>query len=187
MSETKQKLRISRAAAVVCAPAGISHPIRTVLARAKQTKRFQRFILKRGTVKWKYAGQQGQRHYLPEPTAETADCGCGKPFRFLHKCTSQRSHRPHNTTQFGLRRLGNELSHPPRLNYFPVVGIFLLQPITISVRAISALFIQKGRPVSSFTFETAPKIVCEQGGIKRLGEMSRGLGIRHLFLVTMWV
>jgi len=35
-----------------------------------------------------------------------------------------------------------------------------------------------------FTFETAPKIVCEQGGAKRLGEISRGLGIRHLFLVT---
>lgn len=38
--------------------------------------------------------------------------------------------------------------------------------------------------MSQFTFETAPKIICEQGGANRLGEIATGLGIRHLFLVT---
>jgi alcohol dehydrogenase class IV len=38
--------------------------------------------------------------------------------------------------------------------------------------------------MSQFTFETAPRIVCEQGGVKRLGEIAKGLGVRHLFLVT---
>ncbi|MDP3616768.1 MAG: iron-containing alcohol dehydrogenase, partial [Rhodoferax sp.] len=38
--------------------------------------------------------------------------------------------------------------------------------------------------MSQFTFETAPKIICEQGGADRLGEIASGLGIRHLFLVT---
>jgi len=38
--------------------------------------------------------------------------------------------------------------------------------------------------MSSFVFETAPRIVCEQGGVKRLGEIATGLGIRRLFLVT---
>jgi alcohol dehydrogenase class IV len=38
--------------------------------------------------------------------------------------------------------------------------------------------------MSQFSFETAPKIVCEQGGAHRLGEIARGLGVRHLFLVT---
>lgn len=38
--------------------------------------------------------------------------------------------------------------------------------------------------MSQFVFETTPKIVCEQGGAARLGEIAAGLGIRHLFLVT---
>lgn len=38
--------------------------------------------------------------------------------------------------------------------------------------------------MSQFIFETAPKIVCEQGGAKRLGELAKGLGVHHLFLVT---
>lgn len=38
--------------------------------------------------------------------------------------------------------------------------------------------------MSQFIFETAPKIVCEQGGAKRLGEIAKGLGVHHLFLVT---
>jgi alcohol dehydrogenase class IV len=38
--------------------------------------------------------------------------------------------------------------------------------------------------MSSFTFETAPKIICEQGGAARLGEIAKGLGITRLFLVT---
>ncbi|MDD5332552.1 MAG: iron-containing alcohol dehydrogenase [Rhodoferax sp.] len=38
--------------------------------------------------------------------------------------------------------------------------------------------------MSQFTFETAPKIICEQGGANRLGEIAQGLGISHLFLVT---
>ncbi len=35
-----------------------------------------------------------------------------------------------------------------------------------------------------FSFETAPKIICEQGAAERLGEIARGLGITRLFLVT---
>lgn len=35
-----------------------------------------------------------------------------------------------------------------------------------------------------FIFETAPKIICEQGATSRLGEIVRSMGIRHLFLVT---
>ena len=35
-----------------------------------------------------------------------------------------------------------------------------------------------------FTFETTPKIICEQGAAKRLGEIARGLGMSHVFLVT---
>ena len=38
--------------------------------------------------------------------------------------------------------------------------------------------------MSQFTFETAPKIICEQGGADRLGEIARSLGITRLFLVT---
>lgn len=38
--------------------------------------------------------------------------------------------------------------------------------------------------MSNFVFESAPKIVCEQGGASRLGELARGLGGRHVFLVT---
>lgn len=38
--------------------------------------------------------------------------------------------------------------------------------------------------MSHFSFETAPKIVCEQGGAARLGDFVRGLGISRLFLVT---
>lgn len=38
--------------------------------------------------------------------------------------------------------------------------------------------------MSQFVFETAPKIVCEQGGAGRLGEIAGSLGIRRLFLVT---
>ncbi len=38
--------------------------------------------------------------------------------------------------------------------------------------------------MSTFTFETAPKIICEQGGAARLGEIAKGLGISRLFLVT---
>lgn len=38
--------------------------------------------------------------------------------------------------------------------------------------------------MSQFTFETAPKIVCEQGGANRLGDIAKGLGVRHLFLAT---
>lgn len=38
--------------------------------------------------------------------------------------------------------------------------------------------------MSQFTFETTPKIICEQGGADRLGEIAQGLGITHLFLVT---
>lgn len=38
--------------------------------------------------------------------------------------------------------------------------------------------------MSQFTFETAPKIICEQGGADRLGEIAQGLGITRLFLVT---
>lgn len=35
-----------------------------------------------------------------------------------------------------------------------------------------------------FSFETAPRIICEQGGAARLGEISRSLGMSRLFLVT---
>jgi len=42
----------------------------------------------------------------------------------------------------------------------------------------------KGFIMSQFSFETAPKIICEQGGANRLGEISKGLGISRLFLVT---
>ena len=38
--------------------------------------------------------------------------------------------------------------------------------------------------MASFTFETTPKIICEQGGADRLGEIARGLYISRLFLVT---
>jgi alcohol dehydrogenase class IV len=38
--------------------------------------------------------------------------------------------------------------------------------------------------MSQFAFETAPKIVCEQGGASRLGEIAGSLGISRLFLVT---
>jgi alcohol dehydrogenase class IV len=38
--------------------------------------------------------------------------------------------------------------------------------------------------MSSFIFETAPKIICEQGGAARLGEIAKGLGVTRLFLVT---
>ena len=38
--------------------------------------------------------------------------------------------------------------------------------------------------MTTFSFETAPKIICEQGGADRLGEIAKGLGITRLFLVT---
>ncbi|MDP1901433.1 MAG: iron-containing alcohol dehydrogenase [Rubrivivax sp.] len=38
--------------------------------------------------------------------------------------------------------------------------------------------------MSQFTFETAPKIICEQGGADRLGEIAKALGVTHLFFVT---
>ena len=38
--------------------------------------------------------------------------------------------------------------------------------------------------MSQFSFETAPRILCEQGGAHRLGELAIGLGISHVFLVT---
>ncbi len=38
--------------------------------------------------------------------------------------------------------------------------------------------------MSQFIFETAPRIICEQGGANRLGEIAAALGIRRLFLVT---
>ncbi len=38
--------------------------------------------------------------------------------------------------------------------------------------------------MSQFSFETAPRIICEQGGANRLGEISRGVGISRVFLVT---
>ncbi len=38
--------------------------------------------------------------------------------------------------------------------------------------------------MSQFAFETSPKIICEQGGADRLGEIARSLGISRLFLVT---
>lgn len=38
--------------------------------------------------------------------------------------------------------------------------------------------------MSQFTFETTPKIICEQGASKRLGEIARDLGMSRVFLVT---
>ena len=38
--------------------------------------------------------------------------------------------------------------------------------------------------MSQFSFETAPKIICEQGGAGRLGNIAKSLGITRLFLVT---
>lgn len=38
--------------------------------------------------------------------------------------------------------------------------------------------------MSQFSFETSPKIICEQGGADRLGEIAKGTGISHVFLVT---
>ena len=38
--------------------------------------------------------------------------------------------------------------------------------------------------MSAFTFETTPRIICEQGGADRLGALARSLGARHVFLVT---
>lgn len=38
--------------------------------------------------------------------------------------------------------------------------------------------------MSQFSFETSPKIICEQGGANRLGEIASGIGISHVFLVT---
>jgi alcohol dehydrogenase class IV len=38
--------------------------------------------------------------------------------------------------------------------------------------------------MTQFSFETAPRIICEQGGSNRLGEIAKGLGISRLFLVT---
>lgn len=38
--------------------------------------------------------------------------------------------------------------------------------------------------MSSFSFETAPRILCEQGGASRLGEWAQGLGMTHVFVVT---
>jgi len=38
--------------------------------------------------------------------------------------------------------------------------------------------------MAQFSFETTPKIICEQGGADRLGEIAKGLGITRLFLVT---
>ena len=38
--------------------------------------------------------------------------------------------------------------------------------------------------MSAFSFETTPRIICEQGGAGRLGEIARGLGISRIFLVT---
>lgn len=38
--------------------------------------------------------------------------------------------------------------------------------------------------MTQFSFETCPRIICEQGGAKRLGEIALSLGITRLFLVT---
>ena len=38
--------------------------------------------------------------------------------------------------------------------------------------------------MSPFSFETTPRIICEQGGADRLGEIAKGLGISRVFLVT---
>ncbi|MEO6699606.1 MAG: iron-containing alcohol dehydrogenase [Paraperlucidibaca sp.] len=36
----------------------------------------------------------------------------------------------------------------------------------------------------SFNFETSPRIVCEQGSAARIGALAKGLGARHVFIVT---
>lgn len=36
----------------------------------------------------------------------------------------------------------------------------------------------------NFSFETTPRILCEQGSARRLGEIARDLGMRHVYLVT---
>lgn len=38
--------------------------------------------------------------------------------------------------------------------------------------------------MTGFVFETVPKIICEQGGISRLGELASQLGASRLFIVT---
>lgn len=38
--------------------------------------------------------------------------------------------------------------------------------------------------MSKFVFETAPKIVCEQGAAKQLGSLASQLGVSHMFVVT---
>lgn len=38
--------------------------------------------------------------------------------------------------------------------------------------------------MTQFSFETSPRIICEQGGATRLGEIAHSLGITRLFLVT---
>lgn len=38
--------------------------------------------------------------------------------------------------------------------------------------------------MSKFVFETAPKIVCEQGASKQLGALASQLGVSHMFVVT---
>ncbi len=38
--------------------------------------------------------------------------------------------------------------------------------------------------MASFNFETSPRIVCEQGGAARIGELAKGLGANHVFIVT---
>ncbi len=38
--------------------------------------------------------------------------------------------------------------------------------------------------MTSFNFETSPRIVCEQGGAARIGELAKGLGASHVFIVT---
>jgi alcohol dehydrogenase class IV len=38
--------------------------------------------------------------------------------------------------------------------------------------------------MSNFTFETAPRIICEEGSAAKLGEIAKGLGISRAMLVT---
>jgi alcohol dehydrogenase class IV len=38
--------------------------------------------------------------------------------------------------------------------------------------------------MASFVFETVPRIVCEQGGVARLGELARELRMQRVFIVT---
>jgi alcohol dehydrogenase class IV len=38
--------------------------------------------------------------------------------------------------------------------------------------------------MSSFTFETTPRLLCEIGGVQRLGQLARDLGIKKALLVT---